>query len=108
PAARIAVYKACWSGADPQTDLDDGCATADLLAAIDDAVADGVDVINYSIGSSPGTTYSVVDQAFLAAAAAGVFVAAAGGNSGPDESTVDNLSPWITTVAATTYPSSDA
>nr|BFF18918.1 hypothetical protein GCM10025730_24390 [Promicromonospora thailandica] len=108
PAARIAVYKACWSGPDPASTDDDGCATADLLAAIDDAVADGVDVLNYSIGGAPGSTFSLTDQAFLAASAAGVFVAAAGGNSGPDESTVDNLAPWITTVAATTYPSSEA
>ncbi|MDQ0894907.1 S8 family serine peptidase [Agromyces ramosus] len=106
PAAKIAVYKACWSGPTPQ---DDGCATGDLLAAIDAAVLDGVDVINYSIGAGAAfTTVSLTDQAFLRAAAAGIFVAASAGNDGPDASTADNAAPWITTVAASTIPSYEA
>ena len=36
PQARIAVYKACWGAPDP---ADDGCATADLVTAIDRASA---------------------------------------------------------------------
>jgi subtilisin family serine protease len=105
PAAKIAVYKACWSGPFPATQDDDGCATIDLLSAIDAAVEDGVDVINYSIGGGAAqTTNSLTDQAFMRAAAAGIFVAAAGGNAGPDVSTLDNASPWITTVAASTIP----
>ena len=102
PKAKIAVYKACWSGTVPAYN---GCATADLLAAIDAATVDNVDVINYSIGGLPATTTnSVVDQAFMAAASTGIFVAAAAGNSGPASSTLDNASPWITTVAASTIP----
>lgn len=105
PAAKIAVYKACWSGPDPESRDDDGCTTVDLLAAIDAAVGDGVDVINYSIGGgSATTTNSLTDQAFRRAAAAGVFVAAAAGNAGPDVSTVDNAAPWVTTVAASSMP----
>ncbi|WBU36777.1 S8 family serine peptidase [Homoserinibacter sp. YIM 151385] len=109
PAARIAAYKACWSGPDPLVTTDDGCATSDLLAAIDQSVADGVDVINYSIGGgSAATTVSATDISFLNAAKAGVFVAASAGNDGPDPSTLDNASPWITTVAASTIPSYEA
>ncbi|MBG6108502.1 S8 family serine peptidase [Frigoribacterium sp. CG_9.8] len=109
PAAKIAVYKVCWSGPDPSTSTDDGCATSDLLAGIDQAVKDGVDVINYSIGGGAAqTTVSPTDQAFLGAAAAGVFVSASAGNSGPAASTLDNASPWITTVAASTIPSYEA
>jgi hypothetical protein len=109
PAAKIAVYKVCWSGPDPSVRTDDGCATSDLLAAIDQAVTDGVDVINYSIGGGAAqTTVSPTDQAFLGAAAAGVFVSASAGNSGPGASTLDNASPWITTVAASTIPSYEA
>ena len=105
PAAKIAAYKVCWNGADAAVTSDDGCATSDLLAGIDQAVLDGVDVINYSIGGGAATTtYSPIDNAFLGAAAAGVFVAASAGNSGPDASTLDNASPWITTVAASTIP----
>src|SRR5690606_19676510 len=44
PEARIAAYKACWSGPDPTTTDDDGCASSDLVQAIDQAVFDGVDV----------------------------------------------------------------
>lgn len=110
PAAKVAAYKACWSGPDAASPDDDGCATGDLLAAIDAAVADNVDVINYSIGSAGGaqSTDSVVDEAFRNAAASGIFVATAGGNAGPDASTVDNASPWITTAAASTIPTREA
>ena len=109
PAAKIAVYKVCWSGPDPAARTDDGCATSDLLAGINQAVSDGVDVINYSIGGGAAqTTVSPTDQAFLGAAAAGIFVSASAGNSGPGASTLDNASPWITTVAASTIPSYEA
>ncbi|MCS5717289.1 S8 family serine peptidase [Herbiconiux sp. CPCC 205763] len=109
PAAKIAAYKVCWEGPDPVSPLDDGCATGDILHAIDAAVADGVDVINYSIGAGAAeTTVSLTDQAFFNAAAAGIFVAASAGNDGDAASTADNASPWITTVAASTIPTRDA
>ncbi|WP_253259207.1 S8 family peptidase [Subtercola boreus] len=109
PAAKIAAYKVCWSGPDPVATDDDGCSTADMLAAIDQAVLDGVDVLNFSIGgSSAQTTVSLTDQAFLGAASAGIFVSASAGNSGPGASTLDNASPWYTTVAASTIPSYEA
>jgi subtilisin family serine protease len=109
PAAKIAAYKVCWSGPDPAVTTDDGCATTDLLAGIEQAVADGVDVINYSIGGGAAeTTVSSTDYAFFGAAAAGIFVSASAGNDGPDASTLDNASPWITTVAASTIPSYEA
>lgn len=109
PAAKVAAYKVCWTGQDPAATNDDGCATSDLLAGIDAAVADGVDVLNFSIGGGAAqTTISATDEAFLGAAAAGVFVAASAGNDGPASSTLDNASPWITTVAASTIPSYEA
>jgi subtilisin family serine protease len=109
PAAKIAAYKVCWSGPDPAITTDDGCASTDLLAGIEQAVADGVDVINYSIGGGSATsTVSSTDYAFFGAAAAGIFVSASAGNDGPDSSTLDNASPWITTVAASTIPSYEA
>ncbi len=109
PAAKVAAYKVCWSGQDPTVTTDDGCATSDLLAGIDAAVNDGVDVLNFSIGGGAAqTTVSATDQAFLGAAAAGIFVSASAGNAGPGFSTLDNASPWITTVAASTIPSYEA
>ena len=105
PGAKIAAYKACYEGPDPDVTTDDICALSDLIAAIDQAVADGVDVINYSIGGGAATTVlSPEDIAFFNAASAGVFVSASAGNDGPDVSTADHASPWYTTVAASTIP----
>ena len=77
--------------------------TSDLAAAIDQAVADGVDVINYSVGGGPGLT-GADELAFLFAADAGVFVATSAGNSGPGAATVGGPGtvPWMTTVGAST------
>ncbi len=98
PGAMIAAYKVCWNG-----DAG-GCGTADSVAAIDAAVADGVDVINYSISGSRTNTFAdPVENAFFYAASAGVFVAASAGNSGPGASTVAHNSPWLATVAAGTH-----
>lgn len=100
PRAYISAYKALWSTQDGSTASG---FTADLVAAIDQAVADGVDVINYSISGSTSNFLDPVEIAFLNAADAGVFVAASAGNSGPTASTVAHPSPWITTVAAGTH-----
>jgi Subtilase family/Fibronectin type-III domain/Peptidase inhibitor I9/PA domain len=98
PAARLAVYKACWTAPDP---ADDGCTTADAVAAVDQAVADGVDVLSYSVRGAHDPT-DTLSRAFLSASAAGVFVAAAAGNGGPEPGSVGNTGPWVTTVAAGT------
>ncbi|MFJ2093623.1 S8 family serine peptidase [Streptomyces sp. NPDC087901] len=100
PAATISVYKALWQSKDGKQD---GGLTSDLVAAIDQAVADGVDVINYSLGAMFESDYDDPSQTALRnAAAAGVFVATAGGNAGPEASSLDNTAPWTTTVAAGT------
>jgi subtilisin family serine protease len=95
PRARIAAYKVCWNDA--------GCYLSDIVKAIDFAVADGVDVINYSIGGGPRLLTSDT-VAFLFAADAGVFVATSAGNSGPGAGSVGGPAnvPWITAVGAST------
>ncbi|HQR48912.1 MAG TPA: S8 family peptidase [Steroidobacteraceae bacterium] len=100
PGARIAMYKALWSVEDASTA---NGYTSDLVAAIDQAVADGVDVINYSVSGTTTNFRDPVEISFLFAADAGVFVAASAGNSGPTTGTVAHPSPWITTVAAGTH-----
>jgi hypothetical protein len=99
PRARIAAYKGCFGEA--------GCALSDLVASIDTAVADGVDVINYSIGSeAPSALAADADAvAFLFAARAGVFVATSAGNSGEDAATLGSPAdaPWVTSVGASTH-----
>ena len=96
PDAQVIAYKALG---------DAGGYTSDLTGAIDQAVADGVDVINYSIGGG-AQTVSADTISFLFAADAGVFAAVSAGNSGPGASTIGGPSdvPWVTSVGATTYP----
>jgi hypothetical protein len=100
PRARIAMYKALWSTQDASTASG---STSDLVAAIDQAVADGVDVINYSISGTSTNFLDPVEVSFLFAADAGIFVAESAGNSGPASSTVAHPGPWTTTVAAGTH-----
>ncbi|HEY52576.1 MAG TPA: S8 family serine peptidase [Caldilineae bacterium] len=96
PRAHVAMYKALGPL---------GGYGSDLVAAIDKAVADGVDVINYSIGGGASNPWDDADSlAFLNARAAGVFVATSAGNSGPGPDTVGSPgnAPWIATVGAST------
>ena len=99
PRARIAVYKACWlrPGATRAS-----CAISDLTQAIDDAVADGADIINYSIGNTEATIANADDAALLAATKAGVLAIVAAGNDGPLLGSIGSPagSPWVLTVAA--------
>jgi hypothetical protein len=97
PRARVAAYKACWTGK-----IGSGCFFSDLVAAINKAVSDGVDVINYSIGGGNPQFLNPDEVAFLMARRANVFVAASAGNSGPGPSTFDHPGPWMTTVGAST------
>lgn len=106
PRARIASYKVCYTYVNPTaedgTGSQNSCFNSDSVAAIDKAVADGVHVINYSISGNQTSVNDPVEQAFLRAANAGVFVAASAGNSGPAQA-VAHVSPWLTTVAASTH-----
>ncbi|MGH2687459.1 MAG: S8 family serine peptidase, partial [Actinomycetota bacterium] len=107
PRAYIAAYKVCWTGqADPSNPVLQpmGCAVPDILAAVDRAIADGVDVINFSVGSTSPLPIDPLALAFRTASDAGIFVSAAAGNGGPGASTIGSPAgaPWVTTVAAST------
>ena len=100
PHAQIISYQVCWPGGsgDPYA----GCPEEALLAAIEDAIDDGVDVINFSIGGAEAFPWDdPIELAFLSAREAGISVAAAAGNSGTFYST-DHTSPWLTSIGATT------
>lgn len=99
PNARLAVYKVCWMR------TDNTCSAGDIMKAFDDAVADGVDVINISIGRlnpilSEVDDYNQISYGAFYAVSKGITVVSAGGNFGPQANTVQNISPWIITVAA--------
>jgi subtilisin family serine protease len=104
PRARVAAYKVCYTPADANDNPQQGgCYPSDSAAAADQAVADGVDVINFSVGGSRTSVQGVVDTAFANATFAGVFVAASAGNSGPTASTVAHVNPWVMTVGNSTH-----
>jgi hypothetical protein len=94
PGARIAVYKVCWTG---------GCFSSDILSAVDRAVADGVNILSISLGGGVSSYYrDSVSIATFGAMEMGIFVSSSAGNGGPEPASLTNVSPWITTVGAST------
>ncbi len=101
PRANIVAFDVCY------THLASGggsCPNTATLAAVDQAVADGVvDVINFSISGGTSPWGDATSLAFLNAVDAGIYVAVAGGNSGPGPYTVAHLEPWTATTAASQH-----
>ncbi|KAF3433603.1 hypothetical protein FNV43_RR24705 [Rhamnella rubrinervis] len=94
PSARIAVYKVCWS---------DGCDGASILAAFDDAIADGADIISLSLGQSPQDYFtSPISIGSFHAVKNGILTSAAAGNEGPRLANISSYEPWSLSVAAST------
>ncbi|KAI4366214.1 hypothetical protein MLD38_022118 [Melastoma candidum] len=100
PSARVAAYKVCWP---PVSEDQGGCFDADILAAFDTAIADGVDVISFSVGGDPSEFFSdSIAIGSFHAVAKGIPVVASASNSGPKAGTVTNVAPWLFTIAAST------
>lgn len=97
PTSRIAMYRVCSSS---------GCRGSAIMAAFDDAIADGVDILSLSLGSSalfaPDFTTDPIAIGAFHAVQKGITVVCSAGNDGPSRQTVVNVAPWILTVAATT------
>ncbi|KAI8016652.1 Subtilisin-like protease SBT3 [Camellia lanceoleosa] len=93
PRARLAVYKIFW---------DEGAHESDFLAGIDQAVADGVDILSLSFGYDWDVPFyeNTIAIACFGAMESGVFVSHAGGNTGPGYLSIFDSIPWTTTVAA--------
>ncbi|CAI5482112.1 unnamed protein product [Closterium sp. Yama58-4] len=104
PRARLAAYKVFWRNSDG----DSWANSADVNAAVDSAVMDGVDVIGLSLGGVNPTGTYFDDMATLNALAAGVVVVFAAGNAGSvhpakgEYRLIDNFSPWYLSVGAST------
>ncbi|KAI7984607.1 Subtilisin-like protease SBT1.2 [Camellia lanceoleosa] len=94
PGAHIAIYKVCWFN---------GCYSSDILAAMDVAIRDGVDILSLSLGGFPLPLYedSIAIGSFRAMEH-GISVVCAAGNNGPIENSVANEAPWIATIGAST------
>ncbi|KAL8160527.1 hypothetical protein V2J09_002064 [Rumex salicifolius] len=100
PRSHVAVYKALYKSF--------GGFAADVVAAIDQAAQDGVDIISLSITPNrrpPGiaTFFNPIDMALLSAVKVGIFVVQAAGNTGPGPRSISSYSPWIFTVGAAAH-----
>ncbi|KAL4348183.1 hypothetical protein GQ457_17G011310 [Hibiscus cannabinus] len=97
PKARIAMYKVLFSN-----DNYDSAAT-DVLAGMDQAIEDGVDVMSLSLGFfETSFDENPIAIGAFAALKKGIFVSCSAGNNGPHAYTILNGAPWITTVGAGT------
>ncbi|KAI4316968.1 hypothetical protein L6164_024888 [Bauhinia variegata] len=97
PGSRVAMYKVC---------AQFGCRGSAILAAFDDAIADGVDVLSLSLGAPaegrPELTSDPIAIGAFHAVEHGITVVCSAGNDGPNSNAVANDAPWLLTVAATT------
>lgn len=97
PHANIIAYQGCFPD-------NRGCPDEAILLATEQAIHDGiVSVINFSIGGSERYPWNdPIALAFLSAREAGIAVAAAAGNNGPNFYTLSHSAPWYMQVAAET------
>ncbi|KAL3738071.1 hypothetical protein ACJRO7_019579 [Eucalyptus globulus] len=92
PLAHLAIYQVCSSL---------GCSEGDILAGLDAATEDGVDVLSLSLGGNSQPFYSdLIATGAFAATQKGILVSCSAGNSGPSSGTLSNEAPWILTVGA--------
>ncbi len=101
PHANIVAYQICSPG--DTGDTYSGCPGAAIVAALEDAVSDDVDVINYSISGGGNPWESASEMTFLAAQQAGIFSSVSAGNDGPNSHTTEKSAPWYTVVGAATH-----
>lgn len=94
PGASVIMYRVCGAST--------GCYETDSIAAVEQAILDDVDVLNFSIGGGASAYSDAVELSFLDAYAAGILVNASAGNSGPGAATSEHGGPWTNTVGAST------
>ncbi|MCP1727942.1 subtilisin family serine protease [Natronospira proteinivora] len=96
PRANLVNYRVCAPG----------CPVADSVAAVEQSIEDGVDILNFSISGANNPwdeDADPVSDAWAGATHAGIFVAASAGNDGPGAGTVSKAAPWVSSVAANTH-----
>jgi Subtilase family/Fibronectin type-III domain/PA domain len=93
PGAHLIMYRVC---------LRQGCFGSDSVSAVEQAILDGVDVLNFSISGGASAYTDPVELAFLDAYEAGILVNASAGNAGPGAGTANHAGPWTNTVGAST------
>jgi subtilisin family serine protease len=102
PRAHIAVYRTgCGASGSGRS------FTSDVVAAVQQAILDGVDIINYSVGGNADVYTEPAALAFFDAYKAGVFVSVSSSwaNDRPlDFTHIGHSEPWTTSVVAATLP----
>lgn len=94
PLAHLAIYKVCNAI---------GCSESEILAGMDRAVEDGVDILSLSLGGmSPSFHEDNIALGAYNAMEKGIFVSASAGNEGPFIGSLSNEAPWMLTVGAST------
>jgi len=93
PGAHVIMYRVC---------LASGCFNSDSVSAVNQAILDGADVLNFSISGGSSAYTDPVELAFLDAYEAGILVNASAGNAGPGAGTANHAGPWTNTVGAST------
>ena len=93
PGAHVIMYRVC---------LTQGCFGSDSVAAVQQAILDEVDVLNFSISGGANAYTDPVELAFLEAYENGIIVNASAGNAGPGAGTANHAGPWTNTVGAST------
>jgi subtilisin family serine protease len=97
PRAHVAIYRT--GGATSSSGIH---FSSDVIAAIQQAVDDGVDIINYSVSGHANAYTDPVSLAFLDAYEAGIFVAVSASQDNQNLELIGHAAPWVTTVNATT------
>ncbi|KAJ0803282.1 putative cucumisin [Helianthus annuus] len=95
PLAHLAFYKVCFFF---------GCLEGPILAGMDAAIEDGVNVMSLLLGPAHALPYykdNVAIGAFTAMQK-WIFVSCATGNYGPNNTSLSNEAPWVLTVGAST------
>ncbi|MBO9661439.1 S8 family serine peptidase [Dokdonella sp.] len=106
PRANVIMYKVCFA---PPPNYGGTCTDDATAAGADQAVADGVDAINFSISGGTDPWGDDTSVAFRNAVEAGIFVATSAGNTANDDpnparpGTVNHIEPWTITVGASTH-----
>uniref|UniRef100_A0A0A9C054 Uncharacterized protein n=1 Tax=Arundo donax TaxID=35708 RepID=A0A0A9C054_ARUDO len=94
PRAHIAMYQVCNQM---------GCYSSDILAGVEAAIADGVDILSISLGGRPEPFHEdIIAIGAFSAMQKGIFVSCSAGNSGPEPLSLSNEAPWVLTVGAST------
>ncbi|KAI3468829.1 hypothetical protein Pfo_025492 [Paulownia fortunei] len=93
PLAHLAIYKVCSFF----------CFESDIIAAMDTAVDDGVDILSLSLGGFSSNFYNdFIALGAFSAMEKGILVSCSAGNDGPSNFSLSNEAPWILTVGAST------